>query len=218
MGNAISDALASVKHITARVANALYAMQDNFYVCFTDLLYDMEMNSAFNATSITILIQMRYFDEFGGNKKLLALYDAFRNGDNRFSKVHVVKTQQARLDALRQQETQLPDETLPMPDQFRFEVLHYGMPITTYPDVRGVYVVTDVDEKYSPKITLYNAATANTGVMKVLKKTFADNPLQPGDTIRMVKWDTRPAYRYIAGKREKTGRSELWLRQYAMLR
>lgn len=104
-----------------------------------------------------------------------------------------------------------------MPDQFRFEVLHYGLPITIYPDVRGVYVVTDIDEKYSPKITLYNAAAANTGVMKVLKKTFAGNPLKSGDTIRMVKWDTRPAYRYIAGQQEKTGRSELWLRQYAVL-
>lgn len=103
-GNAISDALASVKHITARVANALYAMRDNFYVCFTDLLYELEMNPAFNATSIAILIQMGYFDAFGGNKKLLVLYDAFRNGDNRFSKEHVVKTQQARLEALRQLE------------------------------------------------------------------------------------------------------------------
>ena len=34
--NAISDALTSVKHISKRVADALYDMRDKTYGCFTD--------------------------------------------------------------------------------------------------------------------------------------------------------------------------------------
>lgn len=71
--NTISDALSSVKHIGRGVANALFQWRENQYAWFTDVLYDMEMHSAFDATSMEILIRMGYFAEFGSIGKLLAL-------------------------------------------------------------------------------------------------------------------------------------------------
>ena len=38
------------------MADALYRMKDNFYVCVTDLLYDMEIHPAFDLQVIEILI------------------------------------------------------------------------------------------------------------------------------------------------------------------
>ncbi len=66
----ISDALTSVKHISKRVAVALYNMRDGFYLCFTDLLYEMEMHPAFDSQVIEILIRLDYFAEFGTPGKL----------------------------------------------------------------------------------------------------------------------------------------------------
>ena len=45
-------------------------MKDNFYVCFTDLLNDMEVHPAFDSQVIEILIQLDYFREFGKSGKL----------------------------------------------------------------------------------------------------------------------------------------------------
>lgn len=45
-------------------------MKDRFYVCFTDLLYDMEMSPAFDSQVIEILIRLGYFREFGSSGKL----------------------------------------------------------------------------------------------------------------------------------------------------
>lgn len=68
--NTISDALTSVKHISKRVANALYDMRSTRCACFTDLLYEMEVHPAFDSQVIEILIQLDYFREFGMNGKL----------------------------------------------------------------------------------------------------------------------------------------------------
>lgn len=69
-GNTLSDALTSIKHVSRRTADALYAMRDNFYVCFIDLLHDLETHPAFDSQVIEILITLDYFREFGMNGKL----------------------------------------------------------------------------------------------------------------------------------------------------
>ena len=66
----ISDALTSIKHIGSRVANALYAMHDNEYPCFTDLLHMMEFHPAIDSQVVEILIRLDYFREFGMTGKL----------------------------------------------------------------------------------------------------------------------------------------------------
>lgn len=214
----ISDALASVKHISARVANALYTMRNNPYDSFVNLLYDMEMNPAFNSQSISILIQMGYFQEFGSAGKLLALYKEFREGDSRFSKSHVKATQEKRLDALRQIEKELPESTIPMPQQMAFEIEHFGTPLSTYPEHKGCFAVLEVDDKYSPKIRLYNVAKGTVGLMKVKKPLFKKDPFKEGDVIDLLGWQQKPAYQYKDGKSSiKPGVFDLWIQEYKIL-
>ena len=97
--NAISDALTSVKHISARVATALYEMRGRFYVSFVDILHEMAMHPAFDTRNVEILIRMGYFEEFGSTGKLLKVYDAFHNGEQRFAKTLIPASQQKRLAA-----------------------------------------------------------------------------------------------------------------------
>lgn len=174
--NTISDALTSIKHIGKRVAQALYHMRNNQYACFTDLLYDMTMNPAFDSRAIDILIRLDYFREFGTPGKLLNVYKQFQEGDSRFSKTHVKSTQKKRLAILRQLEQNSPEEEFPLIDRLRFEAEHMGTPLTVRESERAVYVVLEVDDRYSPKLRLYSVATGNVGIMKVKKSEFQEQP------------------------------------------
>lgn len=216
--NSISDALTSVKHVSARVAKALYEMRNNQYSCFTDVLYALEMHPSFDSTNITILIKMGYFSEFGKSGKLLALYREFREGKNRFSKTHVESTQQKRLDALRTIELELPDKDLSPQELLSFEVEHYGTPISEFKDMKGWYVALEVDDKYSPKIKLYNVYNGNIGLMKIKKPLYKLSPINEGDIIHLDLWTKKPAYQYSDGKsRVKPGVFDLWIDQFSRL-
>jgi len=142
-------------------------IRDNPYTNFVDVLYDMEVNPAFDATSIDILIRMGYFQEFGSAGKLLKVFHEFRSGSSRFSKTHIAQTQQKRLAILRQLADELSDEEIPVVEQVRFEIGHYGTVLSVFPDHRGQFAVLDVDDRYSPKLRLYNLSTGTVGVMKV---------------------------------------------------
>lgn len=214
----ISDALASTKHISARVANALYTMRNNQYDCFTDLLYELEINPVFTSQSISILIQMGYFQEFGSAGKLLNLYKEFREGESRFSKSHVKATQEKRLDALRQIEKKLPECDIPMPQQIAFEVEHFGTPMSVFPESKGCFAVLEVDDKYSPKVRLYNVAKGTVGLMKVRKPVYNKAPMKEGDVIDLLAWQQKPAFQFKDGKPQvKPGVFDFWIQEYKIL-
>lgn len=174
--NTISDALTSVKHIGKRVAQALYRMRNETYACFTDLLYEMTMNPAFDSRAIEILIRLDYFREFGTPGKLLGVFRQFQAGEFRFSKTYVAATQEKRLAALRVQEQNMPEEKLPLAECLRFEAEHMGTPLTVRESERAVYVVLEVDDRYTPKLRMYSVATGNVGIMKLKKASFQAQP------------------------------------------
>lgn len=214
----ISDALTSVKFISKGTAAALYDMRNTDFRSFVDLLYSMEMQSAFDTRKVDILIRMGYFEEFGSEGKLLQIFDAFYKGENRFSKAHVKATQEKRLDALRQYEKELPESTLPMPQQMKFEIDHYGVPLSVFPERKGAYAVLEVDDKYSPKVKLYNVASGTVGLMKVRKPLYKKQPLSIGDVIDLLGWQKKPAYQFKDGKPQvRPGVSDLWIQEYKVL-
>ena len=214
----ISDALTSVKGISATVAKILYQMRGNQYDCAVDLFYDLEVNTSINSAVIKTLIQMGYFEEFGSAGKLLNLYAEFREGESRFSKVHVKATQEKRLDALRQMEKVLPESDLSIAEQMAFEVEYYGTPLTIYPDHSGYFAILEVDDKYSPKIKMYNIARGTVGTMKMRKPLFKANPLAEGQVIDLKQWQRKPAYQYVDGKQTvKPGVYDFWIQDYSVL-
>jgi len=213
--NQVSDALTSVKFISKKVADQLYRMRNHQYAYFTDLLYDMEINAAFDSRVITILIQLGYFEEFGKTQKLLGIYDNFKNGPSRFSKSHIEKTRRNRIQELRDEEWIFEDEDIDPDERIKCEIEYCGAPVSVYPERKGDFAVLEVDEAYSPKILLYNIAMGTTGVMKIKKPAFKAYPLEKGDIITLSEWQKKPAYQFINGKPEKkAGLYDLWMTSY----
>ena len=214
----ISDALFSCKHISKRNAEALWRMRDNLYFNFVEVLQDLLWDPAFNARQIKALITMGYFSEFGGAKKLLKIFEQFENGKDRITKSLKDATTLKRINALIALEESLPDEELPLAELLSFEAMHYGAPMTVNRTARSTYVVMEVDDKYSPKIKLYSAATGRVGVMKIKKPIFSKAPLRKGDVIDLLNWVKRPAYRYVDGKSKSIpGVDESWIVAYDVL-
>jgi DNA polymerase III, alpha subunit len=84
--NIIYSDLSSVKYMNTKVAEELYALKDNQYDTFTDLLVDIEEKTSVNSRQLEILIKLNYFSEFGGNNELLEILNVFKNGKEAYKK------------------------------------------------------------------------------------------------------------------------------------
>lgn len=216
--NTITDTLRSVKNISARVADALYRARDRRFDSFTDVLYWLDEDPAFNARSIYPLIHMGYFEEFGSTPKLLKLFEEYRNGDFAPKKTLVEKSRAQRLDSLRALEHTIFDSQTDPAAQLSFEAEYLGAPISIFPNQRRMYVVLSVNDKYSPRLHLYTAANGKTGVAKVKKALYLESPVKEGDIITVSDFTQRPAYRFVDGRREiEPGVKEIWINAYQKL-
>ena len=133
----MSDALSSVKYISKTIASELYRMRDNQYDTFVDLLVELDANRAFNSRSVSILIRMGYFDEFGSKGKLLNIFREFTDGPNRWDKNRVDATKAKRLVLLKEYERTCPESDISPEEQMAFECTYYGAPISVFPDERS---------------------------------------------------------------------------------
>ena len=116
---------------------------------------------------------------------------------------------------LRQLEQEMDEEEIPIYERLRFEIEMCGAPFTTCESRRGEYAVLEVDDRYSPKLRLYNIATGRVGIMKLKKAIFKAQPLEMGSIIHLLSWDRKPAYRFYDGKAHADHeRIELWITQY----
>jgi len=233
-GKSISDALSSIKGIGLKDAEALWSLAGNQYHAFVELLRDMALYSgALNISVVEKLIRLDYFREFGNINQLLRLYHEFYSGDHCFKTSLVPASQQKRMDYLIALETgdtsamdgflagimdsssdklhSLHDEisgitTSPL-DVIRNECQLIGSPMTLLQDSVGDYAVLEVDTQYSPKVRLMSLKTGKVGMLKVLKKTYAANPLEAGNIIHLDQWHPKEAW-------GKPGVMENWMEAY----
>ena len=194
-------------------------MRDDQFDSFVDLLCVLDDNRAFNAKSVTILIKMGYFEEFGSAGKLLKIFSEFSDGKNKITKQLKDKTREKRLSILREFEAQCPEENLSVEEQIHFEADHYGSPISVFKEARGKFVVLELDTKYSPKAKCYSIGTGNTGMFKILKKDFISMPFESGDILTVLHSKEKLAMSYVDGKRvPKKGVYENWVDLYEVTR
>lgn len=233
VNHTISDALSSIKGVGLKDAEALWNLKDRKYNTFVELLRDMTLyTGALNTAVVEKLIKLDYFSEFGSIKKLLRLYNEFYNGSHCFKSTFVPASQQKRMDELIAIETGdnsgvvgflsgiLDDNTAKVSitideddpiDVVRYECELIGSPMTLLPaPYKGYYAILEVDTKYSPKIRLQSVTTGNVGMMKILKKTFQQNPLKPGMIIRLNRWRPKEAY-------GRPGVMENWIDAYTVV-
>ncbi|WP_211747899.1 hypothetical protein [Paenibacillus sp. Marseille-Q4541] len=151
-------------------------------------------DTSVNKKHLDILIRLDYFDMFGNSGYLLKLYDEFQNGEFKYKKTYVDQTKAKRLEELRKMEIELSkDNDLKLlPNEiimFQKELLGYCE--LTYPNMDLSWcVVTEIDTKYSPKLTLYNLNKGAEKVFKMSKKLFntrnKETQIVVGDLIQLL--------------------------------
>ena len=224
----ISQSLSSVKFISQVAADDLYKMKDLHFDTFSDVLRYMQMETCLNARQIRVLIQLGYFDCFGGSDKLMQLFYVFSgdkindhlfHGKNVITKTHKDKTVSQRMEVMHALEQNLPDLDAPIYERVRAENEYVGLCLSsddTAPNLS--YCVEDVDDTYGIKAKLYSVNRGITGTMKIRKDVFAQLPFKPGDTIMLQTWRKQPCYVYQNGKRIAIpDQKEVWLSSYSIL-
>lgn len=94
--NVISKGIESVKYMNKAISNELYALKDNNYIYFMDLLLDIDDKTSVNARQLDLLIKIDYFIQFGNCAELLRIkeiFDFFGNGVAKSVKKDKIKSE-----------------------------------------------------------------------------------------------------------------------------
>lgn len=73
----ISKGIRSIKFLNSSVAEELYALKDNKYNGFIDLLLDISTKTCVNSRQLEILIKLDFFIDFGNAKTLMTINENF---------------------------------------------------------------------------------------------------------------------------------------------
>lgn len=203
--NTITQNITAFKNINQMTADALYRLdQETYYENFIELLVDMKDVPALTKRTIEPLIEMGYFSKFGNIEYLKKCYKVFEDfyEKKQFSKTHeysyiikkYAKTETEKLykdvDVLRVIYAIMGNfnKEVSKLEQIVCDFKRYGATDKTLFNFDNkVYIILNIDTKYSPKITLYNPHTGGTQLVKMNKKTFEQLDLKVYDCIEHLK-------------------------------
>ena len=237
--NTIYKGVASIKYLNDGAAEYLYSLRHNHYDNFISLLQQIEEDRQINSRQMEILIQLQYFDEFGKNKKLLDTYKYFKAlygrktlvkeklADQGLTTEDIIdcyeketEKQYVNVDYMKilaNVEKRIPNEIVPITEQVLFEVDVVGYISMTYDVDKRYCLVTDVDTKYSPKVTLYSLGSGKEVVCKINKALFKAEPFKRGQLIKCGKFFEKYKQRKTENGWEQTNEKEWWLNDYELI-
>ena len=205
----IFKGLSSIKYMNENASNEIYALKDNNYNSFIDVLYDLSEKTSANARQIRILIELDFFSEFGDANYLLKckeVFDAYcdkkqikkqklaeDNISEELVRPYAEKETEKMFSNINMREfivaycktLQVPKRT--MRQRIESQIENLGYVDIVGEGYTGMAVVVDLDTKYSPRVKLYSLKNGTTIDCKIDKKTFNKNKLKVGDTIRIIK-------------------------------
>lgn len=237
--NSIYKGVASIKFLNAGSAEYLYSLREEKFETFISLLERIEQDKQINSRQMEILIQLQYFEEFGNNKKLLTVYRFFRNlygrktiQKDRLSDLGLTtddiqgafgketEKQYTNVDILKiliNIETRTPNEIIPLTEQIAFEMNTVGYISMVYDVDKRYCLATNVDSKYSPRITLYSLGAGKEVVCKINKSLFNSQPFDKGQIIKCGRFFEKYKQRKTESGWEKTDEKEWWLESYELV-
>ena len=237
--NGIYKGIASVKFLNDDAANDLYAIRDEKFDTFIDLLARIK-DLRVDSRKLEILIKLDFFSEFGGINYLLACNSLF---DKYYGKKQMKKEKLYEegldFDVIRKyagKETPkmfsnldsvglinelisiIPNEKTTLRTIIAYQIENLGYVDVVDKKYAGYCVVTDLNVDYSPKLKLYALANGNTIPVKIDKKTFKNQPLRRGDIIKVTRQNKKPKMRKVEGKWIETEEKEWWVTEYEYVR
>lgn len=235
--NSIYKGIASIKYMSADVANKLYDLaHTQKFDSFIDLLRVFPGDSR----QLEILIKLNYFSQFGSIGKLLNIVELYNKFGTRktlkesdvlslpmpvqevIAKYTVKPKTQYKItdnDGMLRELAELVGErpiTMMMRLSWEKELLGYCS--STDQSQQGSWLVLDIDTKYSPKLSIYAIWSGEQRIVKVSKRDFQSNPLTKGDTIRLT-IEQRPKTKLVDGQWVKDESiKEDWLKYYSIVK
>lgn len=235
--NSIYKGIASIKYMSADVANKLYDLaHTQKFDSFIDLLRVFPGDSR----QLEILIKLNYFSQFAPIGKLLNIVELYNKfGTRKTLKESDVsalpapvqevvakytvkpKTQYKITDndgMLRELAELVGERQITMMMRLSWEKEFLGYCASTDPSQQGSWIVLDIDTKYSPKLSIYAIWSGEQRIVKVSKRDFQSNPLTKGDTIRLT-IEQRPKAKLVDGEWVKDESvKEDWLKYYSIVK
>ena len=229
----IYKSLSSLKYMNKDVSEQLYAMKDQNFNSFIDLLSVFPGNSR----QREILIRLNYFSEFGGSLKLIKIAEIF----DKFYGKKIIKKEKCDLPidvvekyAASQTEKQyrfepdgmlallselcdrIPDQTLPILAQIEAQKEYLGYIDLVDPTKPTKAVILDVNTKYTPKLSLYRLYDGQTISVKLKKKDYESDPVASGMIID-YRTTKKPAWKKDGDNWvQDYSREDIWLTSYTV--
>ena len=237
--NGIYKGIASVKFLNDDAANDLYAIRDEKFDTFIDLLARIK-DLRVDSRKLEILIKLDFFSEFGGINYLLVCNSLF---DKYYGKKQMKKEKLyeegldfdvvrkyagketpkmfSNLDSvglINELISTIPNEKTTLRAIIAYQIENLGYVDVVDKKYAGYCVVTDLNVDYSPKLKLYALANGNTIPVKIDKKIFKNQPLRRGDIIKVIRQNKKPKMRKVEGKWIETEEKEWWVTEYEYVR
>lgn len=230
--NSIYKGLTATKYMNVELSEQLYAMKNDKFDSFIDLLKVFKGNSR----QLDILIRLGFFSEFGKTLKLIKIAEIYStyNGKKVLKKdklnlplalvqKYAVKEtdKQFRLEPegmdalLREFCDMIPNEELPLRTRLESQVEYLGYIDYVVPTVKNIGFVTNIDMKYSPKISMYLFENGHTVTYKLGKAAYTKNPFNKGDILEF-RTEEKQQTRKIDGEWVKLDATETWISNYAI--
>ena len=232
--HALYKGCSSIKFLNEEVSTQLYALRDQRFDSFLDVLKIFKGNSR----QRSILILLDYFSEFGKSAKLLKtceIYDKYK-GKKIIKKDGLqLPMELVQKHAISETEKQfrfdetamnalideliatIPDEDVPLHDRLAAELEYLGYISYCDPSMTNTGLVLEVDTRYSPRLTIYRLDTGVTIIYKLSKKTYQEKPFDKGDVIKFST-EQRPKYKKVGDDWTKDySQMEPWITQYHIL-
>lgn len=172
-----------------------------------------------NSRQMNILISLKFFDEFGGNRKLLRIYEEF---DKKYKSTLKLKSKKERYDYLKQFEKDyIGDENLSLVEQCEAELEYLGHIETMNEETaKNIMMITEVNAmKTYTRAKAYQFATGKTREFKIGSKTYAQAKFKEKDVIQIVNAEVKHKNKKVDGVwvKSKTEK-EAWLKEYKFIR
>ena len=202
--NVIYKGIASIKYLNENISNELYYLyKDVKFDTFSELLHDIKTHTTATFKQIKILAYLNYFQEFGKNKKIIDIID-------RYEKVLKNKnlkeaTIQKRLQELIEFESNIENKSISIKEQIEKEIEYYGYPVTKVEKLPpSVYIVTEINDKYTPKIYLYCLKTGEIETVKCGKVDMRHNPFGTFSILNIKAYVNKNKMKPVDGQWVKT--------------
>lgn len=205
-----------IKFCNTSIAEELKLFSNNNYNYFVDLIRDVKMNTTMNNRQLKILTSLNFFSEFGRNNKLLAVLEEY---DKRLKNKNLKETTvEKRLVELKEFELSQENKNLDAKSQVQSEKESLGFESSVYPNVpENIYMVTEIDDKYTPKLRMYRLKDGLCITMKCKKNDIKLNPFGEFSVIKVQEITKKNKTKKVDGEWVKTDEKEIHLASWTVV-